>query len=753
MMRKTRNSQEMVANIYSAVKSVFVLNPTARLSARRVMANMRINVSKEHIALISQVLDKLTDEGFLEFVANNKFQLAERTESGIEARVVTISPRMIFVKAETVEEDIVVLTENAPNVIVDDIVEIMILPKKRRGRVQAVISQVIERKHTKFVGVVEQGDNPNFAFVVVGSKIMPNDIFVTKTNLLGAQNNEKVLVELTDWFEGSRNPNGRVISVLGEAGNNNTEMHAILAEYDLPYEFTPQIERAADAIPTKITSHEISKRKDFRDIVTFTIDPKDAKDFDDALSIRKIDKDMWEIGVHIADVTHYVKEGTILEKEAVERATSVYLVDRVVPMLPEKLSNGLCSLRPNEEKLCFSAVFNVTTEAEIVSEWFGRTVINSDRRFTYEEAQDVIETGKGDFSDEILELDRLAKILREKRYKNGSIAFERDEVKFNLDELGKPTGVYFKEMKDANHLIEEFMLLANRKVAEFIGRRKPGQRKSRTFVYRIHDMPNEQKYEDFSKFAAKFGYVLKAKSERAIAKEMNKLLNNIKGKREENLFSVLALRSMAKAKYSTDNIGHYGLAFDYYSHFTSPIRRYPDMMVHRLLQYYLDGGASASVDHYEELCVHSSEREVRASEAERASNKYKMVEFMCDKIGQEFDGYISGITEWGVYVELNETKIEGMVSVRDIYDDSYNFDAENYRMIGSQSSRIITLGDSVKIKVVRADLKRKLLDFELISHISLTETTPYTFKTVKLEAKPRFDKPRDERPRRKNKRR
>ncbi|MFI3261920.1 MAG: ribonuclease R [Rikenellaceae bacterium] len=751
-MRKTRNSQEMVANIYSAVKSVFVSNPTARLSARRVMANMRINVSKEHIAIISDTLDKLTDEGFLEFVGNNKFQLAEHTEQGLEAKVITISPRIIFVKTETVDEDIVVLTEDAPNVIVDDTVEILVLPKKRRGRIQAVITKVIERKHTKFVGVVEQGENPNFAFVVVGSKLMPNDIFVTKANLLGAKDNEKVLVELTEWFEGTRNPNGRVISVLGASGDNNTEMHAILAEYDLPYEFTPQVERAADAISTKITSREIAKRKDFRDIVTFTIDPKDAKDFDDALSIRMIGKDIWEIGVHIADVTHYVKEGTILEKEAVERATSVYLVDRVVPMLPEKLSNGLCSLRPNEEKLCFSAVFNVTSEAEIVSEWFGRTVINSDRRFTYEEAQEVIETGKGDFSAEIVELDRLAKILRAKRYKNGSIAFERDEVKFHLDDEGKPIGIYFKEMKDSNHLIEEFMLLANRKVAEFIGRRKQGQRKSRTFVYRIHDMPNEQKYTDFSKFAAKFGYVLKAKSERAIAKEMNKLLNNIKGKREENLFSVLALRSMAKAKYTTENIGHYGLAFDYYTHFTSPIRRYPDMMVHRLLQHYLDGGASAPIDRYEELCVHSSEREIRAAEAERASTKYKMVEFMCDKIGQEFNGYISGITEWGVYVELEETKVEGMVSLRDIYDDSYNFDAENYRLVGSQSSRIITLGDSVSIKVVRADLKRKLLDFELLTHTALTETSPYTLKTVKFEKELYFEKPKKNKEKRKKKR-
>lgn len=749
MIRSKKEVQNGEPNMYEAVKNVFRLDPLARLSMRRVSAHLKISLTKEQKSLIPEAIEKLLSEGYIDFVGNEKYQLADIQKDSLKATVVSITPRMLFVKTEAIDEDIVVLPENTPNVLVGDIVNIIIMPKKRRGRIEATISSVIERKNVKFIGVVQQSENPNFAFIVVDSKNMPHDIFVTKSNLLGAKNNEKVLVEIIDWFEGSRNPNGRILSVFGEVGDNNAEMHAILAEYDLPYHFDESVEAAANSISTDISASEIKKRKDFRGVTTFTIDPKDAKDFDDALSIRKIEGDLWEIGVHIADVTHYIKENTILEKEAVERATSVYLVDRVVPMLPEKLSNDLCSLRPNEDKLCFSAVFKINAEAEVVEEWFGRTIINSDRRFSYEEAQEIIETGSGDYSVEVLELDRLAKVLRDIRYKNGSIAFERDEVKFDIDETGKPLGVYFKEMKDSNHLIEEFMLLANRKVAEFIGRKGPGQRKARTFVYRIHDKPNEQKYEDFSKFAAKFGYSLKAKTDRAIAREMNKLLVKIKGKREENLFSVLALRSMAKARYSTDNIGHYGLAFDFYTHFTSPIRRYPDMMVHRLLQHYLDGGSSADVDYYENLCIHSSEREVRAAEAERASTKYKMVEFMSDKIGLEFDGYISGVTEWGVYVELSDTKIEGMVSIRDIADDNYHFDSENYRLVGSNSSRIITLGDTVRVKVLRTDLKRKLLDFEMITHTALTETKPYYLKLASIDSlskggRTRADKPRGE---------
>lgn len=734
----SKNKRETSANnesIYEAIKNIFRLNPLSKFTVKRINEHFGEKVFGELRDEILAAVDRLEQEDFIFTASRGRYALTEANKNGIRAKVVTISPRLVFVKTDTIEEDIVVEPKNSPNIIVDDIVEIFILPKRRRGRIEAIIDKVVERKHTTFVGTVELNENGSYAFVSTESRYMPNDIYVSASNLLSAKNNDKVLVSLDEWAEGSKNPTGHVVTVFGEAGDNNTEMHAILAEYGLPYHFDDAIEQAADKIPDKITNAETKNRRDFRTVTTFTIDPKDAKDFDDALSIRKTEDGFWEIGVHIADVTHYVTEHSILDNEAEERATSVYLVDRVVPMLPEKLSNGLCSLRPNEEKLCFSAVFKMNDNAEVLEEWFGRTVINSDRRFTYEDAQSIIETEVGDFAAEVLNLDRLAKILRKERYKNGSIAFERDEVKFDIDENGKPLGVYFKEMKDSNHLIEEFMLLANRKVAEFIGRKRPEAKTARTFVYRIHDRPNEEKYEKFSKFAAKFGYILKAKTDRAIAKEMNKLLNGIKGKKEENLFSVLALRSMAKARYSTDNIGHYGLAFDYYTHFTSPIRRYPDMMVHRLLQRYLDGGSSADKDYYEGLCNHSSEREIRAAEAERASNKYKMVEYMSDKIGMEFDGYISGITEWGIYVELNETKIEGMVSLRDIADDTYNFDSENYRLVGVSSSRIITLGDPVRISVIRADLKRKLLDYNLVSHTCLNTAQTHVFSKNKPEQK------------------
>jgi len=499
-------------------------------------------------------------------------------------------------------------------------------------------------------------------------------------------------------------------------------MHAILAEYGLPYHFPKDVERAADLIPIEITEEEIAKRKDFRKITTFTIDPVDAKDFDDALSIRKLENGNWEIGVHIADVSHYVKPGSMIDKEAISRATSVYLVDRVVPMLPEILSNNVCSLRPNEEKLCFSAVFEMTDEAEVVQEWIGRTVINSDKRFTYEQAQEIIETGEGEFSEEVLTLDRLSKILRANRFKKGSIAFEKMEVKFHLDEAGNPTGVYFKIAKDSNQLIEDFMLLANRKVAEFIGMQTPRkestqvlrERGQRAFVYRVHDKPNPDKLASFAEFVGKFGYKLNTQNEKAVADSMNKLLKDVNEKKEAGVIELLAIRTMAKAIYTTKNIGHYGLGFEYYTHFTSPIRRYPDVMVHRLVQHYLDGGKSADAEQLEQDCKHSSEMEKLAADAERSSIKYKQVQFLKDKIGQEFDGKISGVTEWGIFVEITENHCEGMIRQRDMTDDSYFFDEDNYCMRGKKYGKVLTLGDEVRIEVKRADLVKKQLDFALV---------------------------------------
>ena len=550
------------------------------------------------------------------------------------------------------------------------------------------------------------------------------DIYIPLEKLKGAKDGQKAIARIIEWSKNGVNPIGEIIDVLGNVGENNTEMHAILAEYGLPYEFPKDVERAADLIPIKITGEEIAKRRDFRTITTFTIDPVDAKDFDDALSIQKLSNSNWEIGVHIADVSYYVKPESMIDKEAVSRATSVYLVDRVVPMLPEILSNNVCSLRPKEEKLCFSAVFEMTDDAEVIGEWFGRTIINSDRRFTYEEAQMVIETEEGDFKKEILTLNKLAKILRANRFKKGSIAFEKMEVKFHLDEVGNPTGVFFKVAKDSNQLIEDFMLLANRKVAEFVGKKKESKESKvrnvesqKPFVYRVHDKPNPDKLNSFAEFVAKFGYKLNIKNERMVADSMNNLLKEVNQKKESGMIEMLAIRTMAKAIYTTKNIGHYGLGFEYYTHFTSPIRRYPDVMVHRLLQHYLDGGKNPDIDKLEEQCKHSSDMEKLAADAERASIKYKQVQFLSDKIGQEFDGIISGVTEWGIFVELVDNHCEGMIRTRDLRDDNFYFDEDNYCLRGRKFGKVLTLGDKVRIEIKRADLIKKQLDFALVEII------------------------------------
>ncbi|NQX98093.1 MAG: ribonuclease R, partial [Flavobacteriales bacterium] len=591
-----------------------------------------------------------------------------------------------------------------------DTVKVNVFQSRHGRKTEGEIVEVIERKQTEFVGVIEK--STNFSFVITDNARMPVDIFISNDKLKNANDGDKVIAKITEWPLDKKNPFGKIIQVLGKPGENETEMHAILAEYGLPYEFPPKVEKSANDLDLEITPQEIKKRRDFRTTTTFTIDPKDAKDFDDAISLKKLKNGNWEIGIHIADVSHYIQPGSVLDNEAFKRATSVYLVDRVVPMLPEVLSNQACSLRPQETKLCFAAVFEIDEKANVLNEWFGRTVIFSDRRFTYEEAQERIETKEGDLVEEILQLDKLAKLLRNERFKKGSIAFDRIEVKFNLDEKGKPLGVFFKESKDANKLIEEFMLLANKRVAEFIGK-VPKGKQIKTFVYRIHDEPNQEKLLSLSNFVKKFGYDLKV-NEGEVAHSINSLLHKVKGTNEEDMIEQLTIRTMAKAVYSTNNIGHYGLSFKHYSHFTSPIRRYPDVIVHRLLQHYLDGGSSVNQQEVEDQCKHSSKMEIAATEAERTSIKYKQVEFLEDKIGEEFEGVISGVSEWGLYVQIIDNMCEGMVRLSDIEGDYYTFDAPNYCAVGKNTGQEYRMGDQVKIKVRRADLVKKQLDFELV---------------------------------------
>jgi ribonuclease R len=673
---------------------------------------------------------KLKNKGTVSEPERGKFKITS-VDVYITGKVDMTNTGNAYIVSEETEQDIVIQAKKTLNAMHGDIVKVRLLPIFK-GKKEGEIVEVIERAKTEFVGTIQV--SPRFAFLVPSNNKIHVDIYIPLDKLNGAKDGQKAIAKIVEWPKNGVNPIGEIKAVLGDVGENNTEMHAILAEFGLPYEFPKDVERAADLIPIVISEEEISKRRDFRDITTFTIDPVDAKDFDDALSIQKLPNGNWEIGVHIADVSHYVKPESMIDKEAISRATSVYLVDRVVPMLPEVLSNNVCSLRPHEEKLCFSSVFEMTDDAEVVEEWFGRTIINSDRRFTYEEAQQVIETEKGDFKEEILTLNRLAKILRANRFKKGSIAFEKMEVKFHLDEVGNPTGVFFKVAKDSNQLIEDFMLLANRKVAEFVGKKKDNNEKGpkskesqRPFVYRIHDKPNPDKLQNFAEFVAKFGYKINIKTESAVADSMNNLLKEVNQKKESGMIELLAIRTMAKAVYTTKNIGHYGLGFDFYTHFTSPIRRYPDVMVHRLLQHYLDGGKNADINKLEEQCKHSSDMEKLAADAERASIKYKQVQYLTDKIGQEFDGIISGVTEWGIFVELIENHCEGMVRLRELRDDAYYFDEDNYCLRGRKYGKVLTLGDKVRIEIKRADLVKKQLDFALVEvderKISASSTT------------------------------
>jgi ribonuclease R len=697
----------VLRHINDQVKDFFIKHAGEPFGYMNVIKGLRVRDHKSKVA-VKNALFAFEANGFLRKLSNNKYILDSELDE-VQGRVDHVNPRFGYIEVQGREDDIYVKTDDLNFAVDGDLVAVEITREASTGfRAEGRVSKIIERGRTEFVGRVEV--SPKFAFVVPDNRNIHFDVFVYPEKLGKAIHNDKVVVKINKWHDRSnKSPLGEVVEVLGQAGENEAEIHSIMAEFGLPFRFPNTIEKEAQKIPTTFSKADIATRRDFRKVTTFTIDPADAKDFDDALSIKELGKGKWEIGIHIADVSHYVKEGTELDKEAIERATSVYLVDRTIPMLPEVLSNGLCSLRPNEEKMTFSAVFEMDAEANVTSKWFGRTIIESDRRFAYEEAQERIESGEGDFAEEICTLNELALKLKKKRFDNGAINFETTEVRFRLDEKGKPLEVVTKVRKDAHKLIEEFMLLANKEVATFIFNQKTGKSGDpKTFVYRTHDNPNPEKLETFQGFAKRFGHDVNVTGN--ISRGLNALMEKIEGKPEQNILESLAIRSMAKAKYTTDPVGHFGLAFDHYTHFTSPIRRYPDVMVHRLLQHYLDGGKSVDEETYEKLCIHSSEREKRAADAERASIKYKQVEFMQSMLGQVFDGVVSGVTEWGVFVEITETKCEGMVRIADIEDDYYDFDAKQMAIIGKRNKRIITLGDRVRVQVMKTDIDRRTID-------------------------------------------
>lgn len=744
MARKNKPTQRNSQELHDAVSKYISEQGSRTFNYKQVSHGLGIGNAAHHRA-VAMILAGMAFDGDILEVEPGKYKAITRTTQA-EGVFQRRSNGKNSVLTDADGEQLFVAERNSMHALNGDRVRVTVAANVKGKEPEAIVTEIIEKKEQTFIGTLKV--DKGFAYLETDSKFLATDIYIPKNKLKGGKTGDKAVVRITEWLDDAKNPRGEVLDILGKTGENDTEIHAILAEFGLPYRYPESVNKAADRIPDDINPEEIARREDMRGVTTFTIDPKDAKDFDDALSFRRLPNGNYEIGVHIADVTHYVQPDTALDREAQDRATSVYLVDRVVPMLPERLSNGICSLRPDEDKLTFSCIFEMTPAGKVVDSRICRTAIRSNRRFTYEEAQDIIETGKGDYAEEILELDRLAKILRKKRFERGSVDFDREEVRFEIDEKGHPLSVYFKESKDANKLIEEFMLLANKTVAAFVGIAPKGKKKAKAFVYRVHEQPEPDKLLSLSTLARQFGYKLRTTgTPMEINSSINKLLKDCKGKPEEDFLSIMAVRSMQKAIYTTTNVGHYGLGFDYYTHFTSPIRRYPDMMVHRLLERYLAGGRSVNVEKLEDQCKHSSDMEQLAANAERASIKYKQVEYMGDHLGEVYTGMISGVTEWGLYVELDENKCEGLVPMRDLADDFYDFDQENFCLVGRRHNTRYRLGDKVQVQVARADLARKQLDFVLVDE----KNPPRTLDTLGTKPGHRpAPGPNDKRKRRRN---